>query len=92
MSVNAMDFLAAEIRPIMEAARANLSREVNATMLDAYWQVGRIIVEREQNGELKAQYFVFEFIGVQENKAMLEKMRTFALYAARSQARSGNGK
>jgi predicted nuclease of restriction endonuclease-like (RecB) superfamily len=56
MSSNAMDLLVAEIRAIMEAARANLSREVNTTMLNTYWQVGRTIVEREQNGELKAQY------------------------------------
>ncbi|MDR0355981.1 MAG: PDDEXK nuclease domain-containing protein, partial [Deltaproteobacteria bacterium] len=56
MSVNAMDLLATEIRAIMAAARANLSREVNKTMLDTYWQVGRIIVEREQNGELKSQH------------------------------------
>jgi hypothetical protein len=43
----------------MEAVRANLSREVNTTMrpmLNTYWQVGRTIVEREQNGNLKAQY------------------------------------
>jgi predicted nuclease of restriction endonuclease-like (RecB) superfamily len=56
MSKNAMDLLVAEIRAIMEAARSNLSREVNTTMLNTYWQVGRTIVEREQNGELKAQY------------------------------------
>jgi predicted nuclease of restriction endonuclease-like (RecB) superfamily len=56
MSGNAMDLLVAEIRAIMEMARASLSREVNTTMLNTYWQVGRIIVEREQNGELKAQY------------------------------------
>jgi hypothetical protein len=51
-----MDLLMAEIRAIMEAARASLSHEVNMTMLNTYWQVGRTIVEREQNGELKAQY------------------------------------
>jgi predicted nuclease of restriction endonuclease-like (RecB) superfamily len=56
MSNNEMDLLVAEIRAIMETARANLSREVNTTMLNTYWQVGRTIVEREQNGDLKAQY------------------------------------
>jgi len=40
----------------MDAARANLSREVNTTMLNTYWQIGRTIVEREQNGNLKAEY------------------------------------
>jgi predicted nuclease of restriction endonuclease-like (RecB) superfamily len=56
MSSNEMDMLAAEIRAIMKTARANLSREINTTMLNTYWQVGRIIVEREQDGNLKAQY------------------------------------
>jgi predicted nuclease of restriction endonuclease-like (RecB) superfamily len=56
MSSNEMDMLVAEIRAIMEAVRANLSREVNTTMLNTYWQVGRTIVEREQDGNLKAQY------------------------------------
>lgn len=56
MSNNAMDQLVIEIREIMSAARANLSREVNTVMLTTYWKVGQTIVEREQNGELKAQY------------------------------------
>ncbi|MDR1130942.1 MAG: PDDEXK nuclease domain-containing protein [Oscillospiraceae bacterium] len=56
MNHSEMDMLVAEIRAIMEAARTNLSREVNMTMLSTYWQVGRTIVEREQNGKLKAQY------------------------------------
>jgi predicted nuclease of restriction endonuclease-like (RecB) superfamily len=51
-----MDLLVAEIRTIMDTARVNVSREVNTTMLNTYWQIGRTIVEREQNGSLKAQY------------------------------------
>ncbi|MDR1230844.1 MAG: PDDEXK nuclease domain-containing protein, partial [Spirochaetaceae bacterium] len=54
--MNDMDLLVAEIRAIMETARTNVSREINTTMLSTYWQVGRTIVEREQNGSLKAQY------------------------------------
>jgi len=56
MNISEMDTLVAEIRAIMDAARANLSREVNTTMLNTYWQIGRTIVEREQNGNLKAEY------------------------------------
>ena len=51
-----MDTLVAEIRSLMDVARTNVIREVNTTMLYAYWQIGRIIVEGEQNGKLKAQY------------------------------------
>jgi len=54
--MNDMDLIVAEIRTIMDEARANVSREINTTMLNTYWQIGRIIVEREQNGSLKAQY------------------------------------
>jgi len=55
-NMNDMDLLVAEIRAVMETARTNVSREINTTMLITYWQIGRIIVEREQNGNLKAQY------------------------------------
>ena len=54
--MNDMDLLVAEIRSIMETARANVSHEINTTMLATYWQVGRTIVEREQDGRLKAEY------------------------------------
>jgi len=51
-----MDTLVAEIRAIMETARTNVFREINTTMLHAYWCIGRTIVENEQSGNLKAQY------------------------------------
>jgi len=54
--MNDIDLLVTEIRAILETARANVFREINTTMLVTYWQIGRIIVEREQNGSLKAQY------------------------------------
>lgn len=56
MNSKAMDLLVAEIRSIMVTVRTSFSREVNTTMLSTYWQIGRIIVEHDQNGELKAQY------------------------------------
>jgi predicted nuclease of restriction endonuclease-like (RecB) superfamily len=40
----------------MEAARSTVAKEVNSTMLAAYWEIGHVIVEREQDGEIKAQY------------------------------------
>jgi predicted nuclease of restriction endonuclease-like (RecB) superfamily len=51
-----MELLIAEIKGIMEQARSVVAREVNVAMLRSYWEVGKRIVEREQNGELKAQY------------------------------------
>lgn len=29
---------------------------VNATLLDSYWNIGKLIVEQEQNGNNKSQY------------------------------------
>ena len=51
-----MDLLVAEIKGIMEEARRQVARQVNNAMLNTYWHVGRVIIEHEQNGNLKAQY------------------------------------
>ncbi len=39
-----------EIKDIIISSRNKIAYEVNNTMLLAYWNVGRIIVENEQNG------------------------------------------
>jgi len=56
VSNNEMELLIAEIKEIMAQARSSVAREVNSTMLRSYWEIGKRIVEREQNGELKAEY------------------------------------
>ena len=45
-----------EIRAVLESARAGAYRTVNTTMVQAYWQVGRLIVEHEQKGRTRAEY------------------------------------
>lgn len=45
-----------EIRAILESARAGAYRAVNTAMVQAYWQVGRLIVEHEQGGRKRAAY------------------------------------
>jgi len=45
-----------EIRSVLESARAGVYRAVNAAMVQAYWQVGRLIVEHEQKGRRRAGY------------------------------------
>jgi predicted nuclease of restriction endonuclease-like (RecB) superfamily len=44
------------IRAILEKARSTAYRAVNFAMVQAYWGVGRIIVEEEQKGEERAEY------------------------------------
>ena len=45
-----------EIKDVILSNRKKVAYEVNNTMLYAYWNVGRIIVENEQNGNIKAEY------------------------------------
>ncbi len=45
-----------EIKDIIISSRNKIAYEINNTMLLAYWNVGRIIVENEQNGNIKAEY------------------------------------
>lgn len=44
------------IRDVLLAARTQARQAVNTTMVQAYWQVGRLIVEGEQGGEKRAEY------------------------------------
>lgn len=45
-----------EIQAVLGAARAGAYRAVNAAMVQAYWHVGRLIVEHEQGGARRAAY------------------------------------
>lgn len=44
------------VREILQEARQNIARTVNSTLVKAYWQVGRHIVEYEQDGAERAKY------------------------------------
>lgn len=45
-----------DIKEVIVNSRQKVAYEVNNTMLLAYWNVGKIIVENEQNGNIKAEY------------------------------------
>jgi len=44
------------ISQIIEEARNTIYRTANYTMVQAYWNIGRAIVEEEQNGKERAEY------------------------------------
>lgn len=44
------------IRQVLETARQSAYKAVNFAMVQAYWQIGRLIVEDEQKGEARAEY------------------------------------
>ncbi|ATA90573.1 hypothetical protein CGC58_04220 [Capnocytophaga stomatis] len=46
----------AEIKNILSQARQRAYAAINSAMVEAYWQIGRRIVEEEQNGENRAKY------------------------------------
>ncbi len=50
------DILYIEIRSIIHEARNSAYRAVNFTMVLAYWNIGKRIVEHEQAGEVRAEY------------------------------------
>ncbi|MEN9868438.1 MAG: hypothetical protein RL748_4028 [Pseudomonadota bacterium] len=44
------------IRQIITQARGRIQQQVNSAMVEAYWHIGRLIVEHEQQGERRADY------------------------------------
>lgn len=46
----------AEIREILLNARTNVAQQVNHELLSAYWNIGRVIVEYEQDSNARAAY------------------------------------
>ena len=54
-----VDKLYSEVRDILSEARNNAITAVNFTMVLAYWNIGKIIVEHEQKGKKRAEYGQF---------------------------------
>ncbi len=52
----AVESIYSRVREILETARTSAYRAVNFAMVQAYWHVGREIVEEEQRGKAKAGY------------------------------------
>ena len=55
-TLSASNHLFAEIREVLVAARRTAYKAVNFAMVTAYWNVGRLIVEDEQKGHIRAEY------------------------------------
>ena len=62
--------LVAAIRQVLQATRHQLQRTVNTSMVNAYWQIGRLIVEEEQQGQERAVY------GQQQLEALSKQLST----------------
>src|SRR5882757_1578024 len=51
-----MNLLHTDIKNILQQAKTNAVRAVNFSMVVAYWEIGRRIVEEEQHGDERAKY------------------------------------
>lgn len=56
VSSNHSEDFFAEIREILQQARGEAAQSVNSVMVEAYWTIGRRIVEEEQGGSVQAAY------------------------------------
>ena len=45
-----------EIRELLENSRKNVAKQVNTQLLTTYWNIGLIIVEYEQQNQVRADY------------------------------------
>jgi len=91
--------LIAEIKEIINASRQNAGQYVNSELLSAYWNIGRIIIEHEQNSKTRAEYgkqilkelsraLTAEF-GKGFSRSNLQNMRAFYLTYKKRQTVSG---
>jgi predicted nuclease of restriction endonuclease-like (RecB) superfamily len=48
--------LFSQIKAVLDETRSTISRTLNSTIIQAYWNVGKYIVEHEQQGEQRAEY------------------------------------
>ena len=59
--------LYAEIKHLIEEARKQVVRSVNSAMVFTYWEIGKLILEEEQNGEDRAEYGKYLLKNLSEN-------------------------
>ena len=51
-----VDSLYHSISAVLAEARSKAYRTINSAMVEAYWQIGHLIVEEEQKGQKRAEY------------------------------------
>lgn len=54
--IKSVESIYSRVRGILETARSSAYHAVNFAMVQAYWHIGRVIVEHEQKGAKRAEY------------------------------------
>ena len=88
-----------DIKELIESSKKEVARNVNTTMLTTNWNIGRRIVEEEQNGMVKAEYGtallkvlskeLTKQYGKGFSRSNLQSMRKFYLEYKKCQTLSG---
>ena len=55
-SMSALSSMVVTIKTLLQSARERVIQSVNTTMVQTYFEIGRIIVEHEQQGSERAEY------------------------------------
>ncbi len=50
------EILIEQIQTVLFESRKNVAKEVNTQLLQAYWNIGRLIIEYEQDNNIRAEY------------------------------------
>ncbi|MDR1323115.1 MAG: PDDEXK nuclease domain-containing protein [Candidatus Margulisbacteria bacterium] len=84
-----IDNITKQIKLLIEQTRSNVAREVNQHLVKTYWKIGRLIVDHEQNGDVRAQYGkqllkelakkLTKELGTGFSRSNLQNMRNFYL-------------
>ena len=48
--------LISEIKEVLKISRQNVAQQINSGLLNAYWNIGRVMVEHEQDNNTRAEY------------------------------------
>ncbi len=88
-----------EIKEVLQSARQNVAQQVNTELLTTYWNIGRIIVEHEQQSKERAEYgqqtlkelsrVLTKEFGKGFSRSNLQNMRAFYLTYQKCQTPSG---
>jgi hypothetical protein len=81
--------IVSQIKDLLARTRSAIAHEINTTHVKTYWEIGRIIVEYEQKGNIKAEYGkkllpeiskrLTRELGLGFSRSNLQNMRNFYL-------------
>lgn len=99
ITVASLSGVISEIKSIVMASRQRVIEQVNTELLQTYWNIGRVIVENEQNNQTRADYgaqtlkllakSLTEELGKGFSRSNIYNMRQFYLTHKKIQTVSG---